>query len=45
MDSRLYINSKLMKKSGDDTSFVITLGSRYKFKRMILNAFMCDNLF
>lgn len=30
---------------GDDTQFIIDLGNRYSFKRMVLNSFMCDNLF
>lgn len=28
-----------------DTNFIVDLGNRYTFKRLQLNAFVCDNLF
>jgi hypothetical protein len=31
-------------QGGDDTQFIVDLGNRFSFKRMILNAFMMDNL-
>ena len=46
MEDRIYINSRLMKSQGDDdTKFIINLGNRFSFKRLILNVFIVDNLF
>lgn len=44
-EKRIYINSLLQKTSGDDTKFVVDLGTRYDIKRLVLNQFICDNLF
>lgn len=40
----IYVNSSLMKRSGDDTEFTVELGAQYSFKRLVLNSFSCENL-
>lgn len=45
MESKIYINSRLMRVSGDDTQHLLDLGNRYTAKRLVLNSFSVDNVF
>ena len=44
-ESRIYVNSYMMKTQGDDTSFEVNLGAMYTFDEISLDTAILENFF